>query len=106
MEVDISTKDEFVMFILGYDITPKTTRTLKMHKYFFFFPLQYKGRMFKMDMAALLLRHQEARFLPSRNSVILNKNMYSQNASSSSNQHGGGGADEGKEKHINAMELF
>ena len=63
--------------------------------------------MFKMDMAALLLRNQEARFLPSRNSVILNKYMYSQNASSSSNKHGGGGVGkEVKQKHINAMELF
>ena len=58
-----------------------------------------------MDMAALLLQHQEARFLPSCNSAILNKYTYGQNGSSSSNQHRRE-KNEVKEKHINSMGLF
>ena len=104
LEVDISIKGEFFMFILGYDRTPKRTRTLKMCKYFFFL-FQCKSRKFRMDMAALLLQHQEARFLPSCNSAILNKYTYGQNGSSSSNQHRRK-KNEVKEKHINSMELF
>lgn len=104
MEVDISTKGEFVMFILGYDRTPKTTRTLTRYKYSFSLS---NGKVGSSRWIWLLcyysIKKQDSFPLVTQSSLI-NTRMAKMVLPAPINIRRE--KSEVKEKHINSMELF